>query len=445
MDCNEMNRKRKASIVRSQNAVSIALGIYLLLSVALVMTALYVPLQVPFATRVCEFNHANEVLADFIVLNSSIRDLTHAQSAGASTSVPIQMAPQKESSFSLTLASGSMNFSPNFGTITVKLNEAGTGNSGIWTDEDFTATTSSNVKVSSDNVTLLGPPYSRGNIESNFTALTGQIGKDLGNDNIAYDTFSWYTQLPFNTEITMKVRSDMSPNMTHAKEWYECPAIASQDGANTIPLSDLSSVSDGHRYIQYRAEFKTWNPLLTPTLLNTSVRFSSPTEGVVLTNSSGALTFASNYYYLPDHVLTYENGIVLKSQEEGGFVVSNSVFSFNKTNASTSMKISIINLTGSPASLVGGPMNAIRLFRSDYELISDSLFYPNLTLAITTDYPAIWITWLNQTLEDSALTPSYDYTLTSPANNLVIVNFYGHDDGVCLYLEKNTVLVDMRE
>jgi hypothetical protein len=440
-----MKRKRKASIVGSEGALSIALGAYLILSIAMVMTALYVPLQVPLATRTCEVQHATAVAEDFIVLDSSIGVLSHAQSASASTSVPIQMTPLKEFHFSLPLASGSLNFSPNFGTITVKLNETGTGNSGMWTDEDFNATTSSNVAISSGNVTLLGPPYSRGDIESNCSALTGQIGKDIGNNNVRYGNFSWYTQLPFNTQITLKLRSDMFPNMTHAKDWYDCPAIESHDGANTISLSDLSSVSDGHRYVQYRAEFKTWNPLLTPTLLNTSVSFSSPTGGVVLTSSSGSITFASNYYYLPDHVLTYENGIVLKSQEEGGFVVCDSVIAINKSNASTSMRISLVNLTGSPASLVGGPMNAIRLFRSDYELISDSLAYPNLTLAITTDYPAIWGTWLNQTLDAAGLTASYDYAFTSSANNSVIVDFYGHDEGVRLYLEKNTVLVDLKK
>jgi hypothetical protein len=440
-----MKRKREASIVGSKDALSFALGAYLILSTALVLTALYVPLQVPLATRTCEVHHATAVAEDFIVLNSSIGVLSHAQSASASTSVPIQMTALKESHFSLPLASGSLNFSPNFGTITVKLNETGSGNSGMWTDEDFNATTSSNVAISSGNVTLLGPPYSRGDIESNCSALTGQIGKDLGNNNVRYDDFSWYTQLPFNTRITLQLRSDMFPNMTHAKDWYDCPVIESLDGANTISLSDLSSVSDGHRYIQYRAEFKTWNPLLTPTLLNTSVSFSSPTEGVVLTSSSGSITFASNYYHYPNYILTYENGMSIKTQEAGGFVVSDSIFSFNNSNASTSMRISLINLTGPPAALIGAPVNTIRLFRSDYELISDSLAYPNLTLAITTDYPAIWGTWLNQTLDAAELTASYDYAFTSSANNSVIVDFYGHDEGIRLYLEKNTVLVDLKK
>jgi len=442
-----MKRKRKGSLVGSEDALSIALGAYLLISTALVMTALYLPLQVPIATRTCEFNHANAVFEDFIVLNAGIQDLSRAQSGGASTSAPIQMTPLKDSRLSLPLASGSLNFSPNFGTVTVKLNETGTGNSGRWTDEDFNATTLNNVKVSSGNVTLLGPPYSRGDLESNFSALTGQIGKDIGSNNVKYGDFSWYTQLPFNTQITLKLRSDMFPNMTHAKDWYDCPAIESNDGVNTISLSDVPSVSDGHRYIQYRAEFKTWNPMLTPTLLNTSVNFSSPSENVVLTNSLGALTFASNYYYLPDHALTYENGAVIKSQEEGGFVVSNSVFSFNKTNGSTSVRISLINLTGSPAALIGAPVNVVRLFQSnsDDELIADNLSYPNLTVTITTNYPAIWGAWLNQTLETSGLIESYDYAVTRSANNSVIVDFYGHEDGVRLYLEKNTVLVDLQE
>lgn len=437
-------RKRKESLVGSKDAVSIALGAYLILSSVLVMTALYLPLQVPLATRMCEFNHANAVFEDFIALNASIQDLSYAQSEGASTSAPLQTTPLKESRLSLPPASGSLNFSPNYGTVTVKLNETGTGDSGRWTDEDFNATTLSNVKVSSGNATLLGPPYSRGDLESNFSTLTGQIGKDIGNNNVKYGDFSWYTTLPFNTQIIMKLRSDMFPNMTHAKEWYDCPAIESNDGANMISLSDVSSVSNGHRYIQYRAEFKTWNPVITPTLLNTSVNFSSPTEAVGLTNSSGSLTFASNYYYLPGHTLTYENGLVIKSQKEGGFVISNSVFALNKTNGSTSVNISLTNLTGSPTTLSGAPVNVVRLFQSDYELISDSLSYPNVTVAITTDYPAIWATWLNQTLEASELTESYDYAVTCSTDNSVIVDFYGHEDGVRLYLEKNTVLVDIQ-
>ena len=83
---------------------------------------------------------------------------------------------------------------------------------------------------------------------------------------------------------------------------------------NKISLSDLSPVSNGHRYVQYRAELKTWDPSETPTLIDVTVNFSSSSDGVILAESSGSIAFANNYHYLPNQVLTYENGALIKSQ-----------------------------------------------------------------------------------------------------------------------------------
>ena len=104
-------------------------------------------------------------------------------------------------------------------------------------------------------------------IRSSMTNITGNIGFDTGNRTVYYNAtwhgnISWYvTNIIAETSVTMKVRTDMFPNMTNATAWYKCYGIKeSENGPNSFPLSDLYTVSNGHRYVQFRAELKTENP-----------------------------------------------------------------------------------------------------------------------------------------------------------------------------------------
>ena len=437
-----MKQLERNHFTAATDAQAFVIVAVIILTIAITATGSYLSVKAPIETKNCEFQHSCEVTADFTTLDSSIKYLLDAESTVASTSLPIKMTPTKTSSLALALSSGAVRFSPTEGNITVGLDDDGPPVFGPWTDNDFTNTTSSNVDTSSGDATLTGPPYSSGYVISTMNAVDGHIGKDTGSNSTTYTNLSWYATIPSNTELVIKVRTDMFPNMTQAKAWYECPEIDSENGFNEQSLAEVSSVSNGHRYVQYRAELKTWDPSKTPTLLNITVNFSSSAGGLTLTSSSGAITFASNYHYLPNHVLSYENGAVIRSQLAGDFLVSYPTISFSNASGVPGINISLVDLAGPTVpAYTGASAISVRLLRGDYTLISDALFYPNVTLNISTEYPAIYGNWFNTTLAESGITaPYYNVDVNTTAKK-VGITVYGQGAGVRLYLEKTPVVV----
>ena len=125
-------------------------------------------------------------------------------------------------------------------------------------------------------------------------------------------------------------------------------------------------------------------------------------------------------------------------------------FNFSFANVSgmwgnrTRINVSLVNLAGTNIPVYSGaPIIMVRLFRGDYNLVSDSFFYPNLILNISTEYPSICGDWFNKTLEESGLSvSSYNVDVDTTAKD-VGVTFYGHGEGVELYLEKTAVDVQI--
>jgi hypothetical protein len=431
---------------RTEAAQAFAVGAILITGIVLTATFLYLSINEPIVTKESEYQHAVDVAADFSALCTSITALGESAPAGASLAVPIRMGPAKESLIArLKESSGKISFSPTTEQVTVSVTDNGTNASAVWTDEDFTNTTCFKVIGSSGDIKLDEQPYARGYVESNLSNATGQIGWNTSTASTVYNNLSWNTSLPGDTRIVLRVRTDMFPDMRHATNWSACTPIESRNGHNTQNLSEISSVSPGHQYVQYRAELSTWDPSLTPTLLNVSISYYSPLEGVILARSSGAINFRSAYYYLPDNELMYEHGAVIKSQQEGDFTLENSGISAAKANSSTEIRASLFDLTGPPVPppelVYSGPSTTlITVYRDDYEIISDSFYYPNLTLNITTEYPLAWSSWLNKTLKDARLTAGYDYAYESTTNPVRVV-FYGREEGVKLYLDRATLQV----
>jgi hypothetical protein len=422
------------------DAQALLLGALMITGIVITASLIYISINAPIETKESEFQHAARVAGDFRVLKSSIDALKESSSAAASVSVPITLSPTKESLIGLPVGPGTLRFSPAAEQVTVRVTESGTGAQGTWIDEEFVNTTTFRVDNSSGNATLVAP-YSQGYLESNLSASEGHIGNDTGSENREYGNLTWYTSLPGNTRIVLKVRTDMFPNMTHAKNWSDCPGIESQDGPNTHPLAEISSVSGGHRYVQYRAELSTWDPEKTPTLLNVSISYSSPSGGVVLATAGGAITFASNYHYLPNHVLSYENGAVIKSQGAEDLMLCNWAQPFQNESGVPRIDLSLVNMTGPPFTPYSGvPVVTVRVFREDHKLIADPFYYPNITINITTNYNTTWSNWLNRTLEEAGLTAEYDYEVDK-GDNWVKVVFKGYDHAIKLYLDTTTVQV----
>jgi hypothetical protein len=75
-----------------------------------------------------------------------------------------------------------------------------------------------------------------------------------------YDAEGWpvygtvsYSYFPDSGSVAVKIRTDTSPDMSGAPDWDLCPVAT-----NGQDISELSSVDDGERYIQYRVDMVGW-------------------------------------------------------------------------------------------------------------------------------------------------------------------------------------------
>ncbi|MFZ2071760.1 MAG: hypothetical protein WAV32_09255 [Halobacteriota archaeon] len=152
--------------------------------------------------------------------------------------------------------------------------------------------------------------YDVGYLVSNVTSAEGHVGHDTNTSLVCYGTMAWYETVDEDTNIIMKVRTSINASMLGAMDWKDCPEVT-----NGQDISDLSSVSDGHRYIQWRAELVTYDLAKTPVLhsVNISYEYGIP----FLVNSSGSIRYSSQYRNLPNFKLVYEHGAIIKNQTEG--------------------------------------------------------------------------------------------------------------------------------
>jgi len=90
---------------------------------------------------------------------------------------------------------------------------------------------------------------------------------DAGVTGANWGTMSWSETL-YGQTMTMKVRTSNASDMTGATGWASCPPVTSGDD-----ISALSSVTDGHRYIQYRAELATSDSEETPVLHDVTITY----------------------------------------------------------------------------------------------------------------------------------------------------------------------------
>jgi hypothetical protein len=279
------------------------------------------------------------------------------------------------------------------------------------------------------NYTESIPHYPSGYLISNVTATNGSIGYHASNTSmIRYGTMTWGEYTPSGTNIALKVRTAMDANMTDALPWEECPEVTM--GQN---IADLPSVSDGHRYIQWRAELVTMDRSRTPTLkwVNISCEYGPP----ILMNATGNIEFGSQYLYYPDYKLIYEHGAIIKEPSQGKefMLFPPPLIISQDTNNCTSLKISALNLIGNASSSSGAFSSSIDAYYQSSALrkggLTSGLAYGNLTLTLTTEHSTAWKNWFNKTCKDAGLTrgntTAGDYYFNEPGNNTLNVIFTG--------------------
>jgi hypothetical protein len=257
-------------------------------------------------------------------------------------------------------------------------------------------------------------------------------------DSTCYGEMTWNATLNDQT-LVMKVRTDMFEDMRASPDWEYCPAVS-----NGSDVSGLSSVSDGHCYVQYCAELSTKDDTTTPVLHRVKINYSVSTESPTVANSSGTIKFQSNYLYYPNQQIVYEHGAVIKWQHEGGFMLQPPPINFTNKSGIPAIEISMVDLTGSNRSYSGATSTSLKNTYQNYNLHADSLKYPDLAINVTTDYPSVWERWFKEKLGETSLTTPHDYNVSvDDTAKTVSVEFYGHGDGVELYLEKTAVEVEI--
>ncbi|RZN43889.1 MAG: hypothetical protein EFT35_00910 [Methanophagales archaeon ANME-1-THS] len=262
---------------------------------------------------------------------------------------------------------------------------------------------------------------------------------NTGNESVSYGELIWDTVLSGQT-IGLKVRTDWNQSMVHATPWEACPALTSKDGTNKIDVRGVSSVSPvGHQYIQFRADLSTVDDAFTPALTKFKVNYSFAPQSPTLATASGSIKFSSNYLYYPNQKLVYEHGSVIKFQKEGGFMLQEPPIIITNASGKSALKISLINLTGSNYSSSGASTASVASTFKSYNLLAGSLQYPNLTLALTTEYPQVWSTWFTRKFQDAGLDASF-YSINSTGNTVKV----DLKKGVILYLEKTEVEVKLQ-
>ncbi|MGB2727785.1 MAG: hypothetical protein WBD09_04835 [Halobacteriota archaeon] len=286
-----------------------------------------------------------------------------------------------------------------------------------------------------------GSIYKKGHITytSSITHHTsGHFISEIYNttsESTCYGNMTWDATLNGQT-IVMKVRTDMFDDMRASPDWEYCPAVS-----HGSDVSGLSSVSDGHCYVQYCAELSTDDAATTPVLRAVKINYSLSAESPTVATSSGSIKFQSNYLYYPNQVIVYEHGAVIKWQPEGGFMLQPPPIDFPVWAGSPAIEISTVDLTGANYSYSGATSTSVKNRYKSYHLLADGLKYPNLTINVTTDYPSVWEGWFNKEFEEKGWDVSYFNV--SATDGKVEVKFYGKEDGVELYFEKTVIEVEI--
>ena len=99
-----------------------------------------------------------------------------------------------------------------------------------------------------------------------------------------YMTLSWNANIPIGTSLVIRVRTDDHPELASAIEWKECPILLTNEN---VDIARMSSVSDGARYVQYRAELISNDGTATPQLEDVTVTYNGyPLDAKELVSSA---------------------------------------------------------------------------------------------------------------------------------------------------------------
>jgi hypothetical protein len=291
------------------------------------------------------------------------------------------------------------------------------GSSGKYSAEDGQNGTSASPMVSQARYFPSILYYSTGYIVSN--------GYNTSSTLIRYGNLTYDADLLHDTSIIVKVRTSMYKDLHDALPWEDCPPVISgQD------ISDLISASDGHQYLQWRAELLTFDPRITPELHWVNITYETG-KRPVLVHASGKLEYASQYLYLPNYQLVYTQGGTIKHQEEGGFMLFAPPIAISTADNRTVLKITSRDLQGPERTMSGQLSATVQATYEDSTLLKNGLNYADIVLNLTISYPDEWKRWFNDSCKNAGVSygpdpGQYEY-VNSTASNTVEIVFHGDE------------------
>jgi len=289
------------------------------------------------------------------------------------------------------------------------------------------------------------PHYPSGYIVSKPFDAGNNSTAGINTSMVLYGTISWNATTPSGTFIIMKVRTSPDEDMSGATPWPECLPV--KNGAD---ISDLPSVSNGHRYVQWRAELYTYERSRTPVLHSVCINYSWGKP--VIATCSGSIEFNSSYFYAPNFVLTYAHGGTTKSQRQGkSFMLLPPPISIARNGNTTDISITAVDLIGNTRFVSGLPTHTIKITNGSSDLLAGGLEFNNITLNFYTAHPEAWYDWFNRTCEKAGLNWSKPpvnwskapvYYINDSATGRLQVVFYGNETyPIRLWLKRERVEV----
>jgi hypothetical protein len=194
--------------------------------------------------------------------------------------------------------------------------------------------------------------------------------------------------------------------------------------SQTVNLSISSPITLGSGKIPYLLSERS-SGTLSISENSTTFTISNATHSSTIVLN--AIQYQSYNTYYVDQIYTYEAGAIVTGQEEGSFLSAPPFFSMQNQSIDT-MTLTLVNVTsiGGKTSASGYDTTSIR---TQYDPTFDqALQYTNLTtLWISTQYPAAWSNYFNDTLTDAGLTyglsNDYMFDLSTELKTLTITFF----------------------
>lgn len=147
------------------------------------------------------------------------------------------------------------------------------------------------------------------------------------------------------------------------------------------------------------------NPLSTSTFEH----FDPAAPGVVSKDmvSKGNLVYGSLNTYYPDQKVVFENGAIIKDQDDGSIMIAPPDFTAQWIGNEVSVDMTFVSLTGNKDTISGniGVITYTRLASREYNNFDWSGNNQNIVITVESDYPTAWRTFFELYMLDAGFDP----------------------------------------